>query len=83
MTMKYKAIQTKILPPTQVLPTRIKVWAQDKKPVTYSKWIFGDYGNDKLHVQAAEKFREAIGWTEGQWATGELVPGHQVHVRVV
>jgi hypothetical protein len=90
MTMPtYLAIKTKILPSTQVLPTRVRVTVAGKRAACYSKWSFGDYGNDTLHVQAAERFREearqtmGAAWAEGQWVAGELVPGVHVHVRVV
>jgi hypothetical protein len=79
----YKAMQCKIVLPTRTKPRRIKVWVEGFKPETYSVYSFGDTYYQALHSMAAQRFREARGWTEGQWVEGELSPGHSVHVRVV
>lgn len=58
-----KAIQTRYMPATNTLPSRVKAWANGVKPLIISA------GDDNAHAAAAVALCRRMGWT------GTLVSG--------
>ena len=63
-----KAIQVKCLPMTNTKGSRLKVWAEGVKAVTYSSNAFDCNSVKSVELQAALKFADDMGWLN----TGKL-----------
>ena len=57
-----KAIQIKYLPVTNTKDSRLKVWAEGVKAVTYSPNTFDCNSVQSIELQAALKFADDLGW---------------------
>ena len=59
-----KAIQIKYLSATNTKNARLKVWAEQAKPVQYSVESFDNNSIDSIELQAAYKFADSKGWLQ-------------------
>lgn len=82
-----KAIQTKILPATDHLPTRIKALAEGVKSRVWSVSDLEDYLRnagksqriEAVHAEAARRLAKRYGWGKDRLVSGGLPDGSWAH----